>query len=56
MFLVFFEGSDVYTFTNARGFLDFKLKMWHKGYRAHYSHSMKTRSGDYIYCYQLRKI
>lgn len=55
MFRVFLEG-DKYEFLTYNEFAAWRLKMSHKGYKPYYSHSIKIRCGDYIYCYQLRKI
>lgn len=56
MFRVFLEGDKKLEFWSYNEFSAWRLKAAAEGYKPHYVCSVHIRCGEYVYCYQLRKI
>lgn len=56
MFRVFVNRNKHYDFMTYGEFAAWRLKIAAAGFKPHYSHTVRIRYGDYVYCYQLRKL
>lgn len=56
MFRVFRDNEPALQFLTYNEFSNWRIKAAVDGFKPTYSHTVRLRGGDYIYCYQLRTI